>query len=120
MTSFLEDYLREYLKFNDIDLYNYKNSANYTKIKNEQIFLPSVGKISFDDLIERFLTDKNQLLSHYESIYDMGQIYEIEISDEECEDNCVALEIIQKLNTQPAGKKLSSAASTAWSSLRWS
>ena len=32
MTSFLEDYLREYLKFNDIDLYNYKNSDNYTKI----------------------------------------------------------------------------------------
>ena len=28
MTSFLEDYLREYLKFNDIDLYNYKNSDN--------------------------------------------------------------------------------------------
>ena len=108
MTSFLEDYLREYLKFNDIDLYNYKNSANYTKIKNEQIFLPSVGKISFDDLIERFLTDKNQLLSHYESIYDMGQIYEIEISDEECEDNCVTQEIIQKLNTQPAVKNLSS------------
>lgn len=64
MTSFLEDYLREYLKFNDIDLYNYKNSDNYTKIKNKQLFLPSVGNISFDDLIERFLADKNQLLSH--------------------------------------------------------
>lgn len=110
MTSFLEDYLREYLKFNDIDLYNYKNSDNYTKIKNKQLFLPSVGNISFDDLIERFLTDKNQLLSHYESIYNMGHIHEIEINDEECEDNCVALEIIQKLNikpSKPTGKKLS-------------
>ena len=110
MTSFLEDYLREYLKFNDIDLYNYKNSDNYTKIKNKQLFLPSVGNISFDDLIERFLADKNQLLSHYESIYNMGHIHEIEINDEEYEDNCVALEIIQKLNikpSKPTGKKLS-------------
>lgn len=110
MTSFLEDYLREYLKFNDIDLYNYKNSDNYTKIKSKQLFLPSVGNISFDDLIERFLADKNQLLSHYESIYNMGHIHEIEINDEEYEDNCVALEIIQKLSikpSKPTGKKLS-------------
>jgi len=112
MTSFLEDYLREYLKFNDIDLYNYKNSDNYTKIKNKQLFLPSasVGNISFDDLIERFMADKNQLLSHYESIYNMGHIHEIEINYEEYEDNCVALEIIQKLSikpSKPTGKKLS-------------
>lgn len=92
MSSFLEDYITEYFKSNDMDLNNYKDPKNYAKIKNKQIFLSPNKSISLDELIEYFLLKKNELLPICTSIYDMGSTYEL--YDDECTDSSLAHEII--------------------------
>lgn len=89
--------MKEYLLDNDVDIYddNYKKTEAYIKIKDQYIYAGYNGFISLEEFIERYLLTKSELLDIYESIYDLGNPYELE--DDECEDTALAEEIISVL-----------------------
>jgi|GEM_PF-2221917 len=94
MLGFFKQDMLKFLQRNDVDIYDYdyKKSENYIKIKNTQIFNSNYGKMSLEEFIERYILTKNEVLDTYNSIYDLGNPYEL--SDEECEDTALASEII--------------------------
>ena len=71
--------------------YDYKKSKSFNDIKNSRMFSNS-GSMNLEEFIERYLLSKNDLIDTYDSIYDMGNPYEL--SDDECQDTAMAFEII--------------------------
>ena len=99
MLELFKQDMRDFLQRNGVDIYDcdYKNSKNYIKIKNTQILDGNYGIISLEEFIERYILTKNEVLDTYNSIYDLGNPYEL--YDEECEDTALAYEIIRLLET---------------------
>lgn len=78
-----------------IDIHDdgYKESEEFKKIENARIFSDHTFSMALDEYIERFLLTDFELISSHESIYDMGNSYELD--EEECEDDALALEILR-------------------------
>lgn len=95
---FKQDMLN-FLQRNGVDIYDcdYKNSKNYIKIKNTPIFDGNYGIMSLEEFIERYILTKYEVLDTYNSIYALGNPYEL--YDEECEDTALAYEIIRLLES---------------------
>ncbi|MCL2198871.1 MAG: hypothetical protein FWB80_08105 [Defluviitaleaceae bacterium] len=97
INSFEQDIL-EYVKDNNIDLYNryYKESAEYIKIKDKELFHEIYGLLSLELCIERFLLTDEEITQTYESIYDMGNMYQF--IKEDYQDFALAENIINDFN----------------------
>lgn len=95
MTDSFKQCILDYLQSHGVDIrdWNYKHSENYIKIKDRRIFDYNYDTMSLGEFIERHLLDKIDVLDTYESIYDMGNPYEL--CDEECRDIAIASEIIR-------------------------
>ena len=76
----------------DIDDCNYKNSENYTKIKNDRISGITGGSMSLEEFIERYLLNEKEVFDTYDIKYQMGSNYEF--YDDECEYEAVYKEIM--------------------------
>jgi hypothetical protein len=83
------------LKKYGIDIYSddYRKSDGYKQMKNARIFVDDGFSMALDEYIEQFLLNKYKVSCLYESIYSMGNTYELD--EEECTDEAVARNIIQ-------------------------
>lgn len=83
------------LKKYDIDIYSddYRKSDGYKQMKGARVFVDDDFSMYLDEYIERFLLNKYKVSGLYESIYSMGNTYEL--NEEECTDEAVARDIIQ-------------------------
>ena len=97
MNEFFKDYIKKQLEENGVDIYSkyYKSSGNYQKVKGERVFGGLGRSISLEEFIERYLLTEKKTNETYESIYDMGNPYQL--NDTECENEAVAKEIIDIL-----------------------
>lgn len=93
------------LKKYGIDIYSddYRKSDGYEQMKNARIFVEDDFSMALDEYIERFLFNKYRISSLYESIYSMGNNYEL--NEEECTDKAVARDII-RINDQEREKDI--------------
>ena len=82
------------LKKYSIDIYSddYRKSDGYERIKDARIFVDDDFSMALDEYIERFLLADHIRFDLYESIYSMGNPYEL--NEEECIDEAVASESI--------------------------
>ena len=83
------------LKKYGIDIYSddYRKSDGYKQIKGARVFVDDDFSMALDEYIEQFLLNKYKVSGLYESIYIMGNTYEL--NEEECTDEAVARDIIQ-------------------------
>jgi len=81
----------------DIRDYDYKKSENYQKIENARVFSDDNFSMALDEYIERLLLTEHDVYDTYESVYDMGNPYELD--DEECEVSALTLAIIKTMDT---------------------
>lgn len=83
------------LKKYNIDIYSddYRKSDGYQRIQNARIFVEGDYSMALDEYIERFLLSKYKVPSLYESIYCMGNTWEL--NEEERTDEAVARDIIR-------------------------
>lgn len=94
------------LRSKGICLYDdYKKSSNYAQLKDEVIIAGDYGLVSIENYIERFLLDSSELLDVYVSIYEMGNLYELD--DDECRYEAISEAIIDelKLKDNDGGRK---------------
>lgn len=86
--------IKQSLLFHNVDIHNpnYKSSKEYLEIKNTRIITGNGYSVSLENFIERYLLSKQEIDETYDSIFDMGNPYELD--DNECTDISVANEII--------------------------
>jgi hypothetical protein len=95
MIDIFKESINEFLKSHGVVIRDcdYKNSKGFAKIKNTWVLGDASGTMTLEEFIERYLLSENEAIRTYESIYDMGNHYEL--ADEECDDIALAKEIIR-------------------------
>lgn len=90
-----------------VEIYDddYKESDSYKNIENSRVLPDNSFSLYLDEYIERLLLTEIEVSRTYESIYDMGNPYEL--NDDECEYENLADEIIDslKLLGEDGGRK---------------
>lgn len=77
----------------DIFCEDYRQSDGYKRLAGALISSEGNSSMALDEYIEHFLLDDHNRYDLYESIYSMGNPYEL--NEEECNDEVVAREILQ-------------------------
>jgi len=95
MIELFKQNMLDFLQRNGVHICDcdYKNSKNFTIIKNTKIFSDNYGSMPLEEFIERYILTKNEVLDTYKSIYDLGNPYELHA--DECDDTKLASEIIR-------------------------
>lgn len=78
----------------DIFVEDYRQTDEYKCLAGALICSEGNSSMALDEYIEHFLLDDHNRYDLYESIYSMGNPYEL--NEEECNDEAVACEIIRK------------------------
>lgn len=86
--------IKKSLLSHNVDIHNpnYKSSKEYLQIKDTKITTDNGCSMSLEKFIEQYLLSKQEIVETYDSIFDMGNPYELD--DNECTDISVANEII--------------------------
>lgn len=87
--------IKDYLTLINIDIHDPYYKEDYAEIQDIRVFGEDFRLMPLSEFIERYLLDLSEIPRYYESIYDMGNTYELK--DSQCDDYALAKEIIYAL-----------------------